>query len=97
MEFNRNHFFALGLVLLMLGLQLRQVESFTLSERTSKFLSERLNRTSGESDGGVRPLLASIGPTPRQTIHPPEWLGFALISVGSVLVLHSLAMKKPGG
>ncbi len=96
MEFNRNHFFALGLVLLMLGVELRNVESFTLNERTSKFLSERLNRTGGDADG-VRPLLASMGPTPRHTIRPPNWLGFALISVGSVLVLHSLAMKKPGG
>ncbi len=96
MEFNRNHFFALGLVLLLVGVQLRNVESYTLNERTSKFLSERLSGA-GDSDSGVRPLLASIGPSPRHTVRPPSWLGFALISVGSVLVLHSLAMKKPGG
>jgi hypothetical protein len=96
MEFNRNHFFALGLVLALIGVQLRNVESYTLSERTSKFLTERLQRTGGDADG-VRPLLASIGPSPRHTIRPPNWLGFALLSVGSVLVLHSLAMKKPGG
>ena len=40
MEFNRNHFFALGLVLLLLGVQLRNFESFTLNERTSKFTEE---------------------------------------------------------
>ena len=97
MEFNRNHFFALGLVLLLVGVQLRNVESFTLNERTSRFLTERLNRSGGDPDSGVRPLLASIGPSPRHTIRPPSWLGFALISVGSVLILHSLAMKKPGG
>jgi hypothetical protein len=96
MEFNRNHFFALGLVLLLLGVQLRNVESFTLNERTSKFLTERLHRNAGPTNG-VQPLLASIGPTPRHTVRPPSWLGFALLSVGSVLVLHSLAMKKPGG
>jgi hypothetical protein len=91
MEFNRNHFFALGLVLLFLGIQFRNVESFTLNQRTSKFLAERMNRS------GDGPLLASIGPTPLRTIQPPEWVGFALVSVGTVLVLHSLAMKKPGG
>jgi hypothetical protein len=37
-----------------------------------------------------------VGPTPRRTLRPPTWLGFALISIGAVLVLHSLAMKKPG-
>jgi hypothetical protein len=30
-------------------------------------------------------------------IHPPEWIGWMLISLGSVLVLHSLAMPKGPG
>ena len=80
---------------MLLGIQTRNVESYTLNERTSKFLVERLHRN--VSDNGSIPLVASIGETPRQTIRPPDWLGFALVSVGTVLVLHSLAMKKPGG
>jgi hypothetical protein len=94
MEFNRNQFFMIGLVLLFFGFQFKKFESFTLNEKVSRVVNERF---AAASDGSVRPLLASIGPTPRRTIHPPEWLGYALLSTGAVLVLHSLAMKKPGG
>ncbi|HEY1784848.1 MAG TPA: hypothetical protein VGG30_04835, partial [Pirellulales bacterium] len=74
MEFNRNQFFILGVVLLFFGIQFKKVESFTLNERASRLLNERFSG-SGESDGTIRPFLASIGPTPRRTIHPPEWIG----------------------
>jgi hypothetical protein len=40
--------------------------------------------------------MASAGPKPRKTLHPPTWLGYAVISLAAVLVLHSLAMKRPG-
>ena len=96
MEFNRNQFMILGVVLLFLGLEFKKVESFTLNERASRLINERL-AASSEGDGSMRPFMASIGPTPRRTVHPPDWLGYALLSVGAVLVLHSLAMKKPGG
>jgi hypothetical protein len=29
-------------------------------------------------------------------IKPPKWIGYSLLSVGGVLVLHALSMKKPG-
>ena len=32
----------------------------------------------------------------KHRVEPPSWLGWALVSVGSVLILHSLALKKPG-
>ena len=95
MEFNRNQYFMVGLVVLLFGLQFRMVESFVLNERASRFLSER--NWSGGSNDGLRPVLAAVGPTPHKTLHPPDWMGFAVISVGSVLILHSLAMKRPGG
>jgi hypothetical protein len=91
MEFNRNHYFALGLVLLFLGIQFRLVEGVVLNEKISQAIAH------GDSEGHNRSILASIGPHPRHTVHLPSWLGWALMSTGSVLVLHSLAMKKPGG
>jgi len=94
-EFNRNQYFMVGLVLLFFGLQLRMVESFVLNERASRFLNERT--WSGNNDSQGRSFMAAVGPTPHKTVHPPDWLGFAVISVGSVLILHSLAMKRPGG
>jgi len=95
MEFNRNHYFMFGLVLLLLGVQFRTVESYVLNEKTSHFLNERISAEKGE-EGGVRAFLPAMGPAPRRTVRPPAWLGWFLISTGSVLVLQSLAMKKPG-
>jgi len=92
MEFTRNHYLAIGLLLLLLGVQLRLVESYTLNEKTSKFLVERM-----QSNSSGQPFLASFAPTTRRVIHPPDWLGWVLLSTGAVLVLQSLAMKKPGG
>lgn len=95
MEFNRNQYFMLGLVLLMIGVQFRMVETFVLNEKASRFLAERMNPVA-DGDGSMRSFLPAAGPTPRRTVRPPQWLGWALMSMGSVLVLHSLAMKKPG-
>ena len=94
MEFNRNQYFILGLVVLLLGLQIRMVETFVLNEKASRFLAERMAPMGGDGD---RTFLPAVGPVPRRTVRPPAWLGYALMSVGAVLVLHSLAMKKPGG
>ena len=95
MEFNRNHYFIFGLVLLLAGVQLRLVETYVLNERASNFIAERVNHESS-SEEGLRALIPVPGQVQRRTIRPPDWLGFALMSVGTVLVLHSLAMKKPG-
>ncbi|REK08965.1 MAG: hypothetical protein DWQ37_19060 [Planctomycetota bacterium] len=95
-EINRNQYFLIGLVLLFLGLQVRMVESYVLNEKASRFVSDRLTMlaSNNDSDGAFMP---AAGPKPRHTLRPPVWLGYALISVGAVLVLHSLAMRRPGG
>lgn len=91
MEFNRHHYLMAGLVLLCLGIQLRMVDSYVLNEKVSTVLLQHSAPTKPSQ------FLPSVGPTPRKEIQPPKWLGWALMSVGSVLVLHSLAMPKPGG
>jgi hypothetical protein len=99
MDLNRNQFFMLGLVVLLLGVQLRMVEVFVLNERASQFLADRIQQLKGNevaSAGQVPTLLAAQAPVPKKRIQPPPWLGWAMVSIGSVLVLHSLAMKKPG-
>ncbi len=93
MEVNRNQYFLAGLVVLFLGLQLRAVETYVLNEKASRFLAERIPALASADDG----LMPSAGPTARKTVKPPAWIGYAVISVGAVLILHSLAMKRPGG
>ena len=93
MEINRNQYFLVGMVLLFLGLQLRTVETLVLNEKASRFLAERIPALASTDDG----MMPSAGPTPRKTVKLPTWLGYAVVSVGAVLILHSLAMKRPGG
>jgi hypothetical protein len=96
MEFNRNQFMMIGVVLLLLGFQFRMFESCTLNPKTTQFLAARFQDAPTAAATGS--LFGTSGPAiVRKVIHPPTWLGWSLMSVGSVLVLHSLAMKKPGG
>lgn len=100
MDVNRNQYFMIGVVILLLGIQLRYVDSFVLNEKSSHFLSERLKkRAPAPTTTGTKttPVVskAGIGGSPRQIVRPPEWLSWAMISVGVVLILHSLAMKRP--
>jgi hypothetical protein len=90
-EFNRNHYFMIGIIVLLLGLQFRLVDTYVLNEKTTRFLAER----SPGASSAQTTLVSLSGPVSRKVVRPPEWLGWALVSVGSVLVLHSLALPRP--
>jgi hypothetical protein len=96
-EINRNQYFLAGLVIFMLGLQLRYVDSFVLNEKCSRFVAKRFDSPRAAAAPSFETFLtATPSPSPvGRTIRPPKWLGFALLSVGGVLILHSLAMKRP--
>lgn len=96
MDINRNHFFLVGLVFLFLGIQFRMVESAVLTPHVTRLLAESSGSSplaAADSMSAFAGSSASISPV---TVRPPEWLGYSLLSIGSVLVLHSLSMKKPG-
>ncbi|HMP06891.1 MAG TPA: hypothetical protein PJ982_11110 [Lacipirellulaceae bacterium] len=94
MEFNRNQYFFLGIVLFLMGLQFRLVHSYTLTAEATKFLAERSNQSA--TDSAIMSISTDFGAVPQKVIPLPDWSGWCLMSVGGVLVLHSLAMKKPG-
>jgi hypothetical protein len=89
MEFNRNQFMMFGVIVLLLGIQFRTFESYTLNEKTTHFIASRM-----EGASATTPVVAAV---PKKVLHPPQWLGWSFISVGSVLILHAFGMKKPGG
>lgn len=97
MEFNRYHYFIVGLIVLLVGIQLRLVESYLLNEETTRWLMQQSNDPAVQVAKTATELLPAAAGGPRKTVVPPDWLGWALISIGSVLVLHSLALPKPGG
>ncbi len=93
-ELNRNQYFFLGVVILLVGLQLRMVSSYILTDDATRYLAERTQKSRAETT--MVSFTSDMGALPNKVINPPEWLGWCLMSVGSVLILHSLAMKKPG-
>lgn len=94
MEMNRNQFFMFGVVLLLLGIQFRSIDSFVLSEKTTRFLAQQ---SQPADDLAMRNFVPAAIPMPRKVVRPPQWLGYSLMSIGSVLILHAFGMKKPGG
>jgi hypothetical protein len=94
-ELNRNQYFFLGILVLLMGIQVRNVSAYVLTEDATQFLAERTGGSS--SDAAIVSLSQDMGSGAQKVLHPPEWLGWCLVSVGAVLILHSLAMKKPQG
>ena len=92
MEFNRNQFFMTGVFLVLLGIQFRLIESITLNDKTTRFLANHAGSATTSTSASLFPSST----VPRKTIEPPQWLGWAFISIGAVFILHSLAMKRPG-
>ncbi len=94
MDLNRHQFFFIGLVILLVGVQVRYVSAYVLNPQATKFLAERTGHPSASNS--VFSAVANTAGGTRKVLQPPEWLSWCLISVGAVLVLHSLAMPKPG-
>lgn len=87
----RSHLLLAGLLLFLAGVQFRMVESFTLSERSTRVLAAQLGGGSGAAPAAQ--ALFGNSPPPTRTISPPAWIGLALMSAGSVMTLKSLSMK----
>jgi hypothetical protein len=97
MHFNRNQFMIVGLVLLLLGLQFRLVDSFVLNEKSTKFLVRRATQPEKTSIWKLPVSLTarSTASVQRKSIQPPRWLAWSFISVGAVMLLHGIALRKP--
>jgi len=94
MDVSRNQFFFAGLLCLLIGGQFRMVESAELTPQFTQFLAERTGHPLAPINAAAQNFTQSDKPPAKKTVRPPDWLGWSLISLGCVLVLHSLAMKK---
>ena len=90
MQLKRHHLLLIGLLLFFFGMQFRMVDSFTLNDRSSHFVAAQLGDSGGQQQSLWQNALA------RKVVQPPRWLGLALMSIGSVLTLKSLAMRGHG-
>jgi hypothetical protein len=96
MDITRNQYFFAGLACLLMGIQFRLVDSVELTPEFTQFLAERTGHPLASVGATAQTLTQSERPVVKKTVKPPDWLGFSLISMGAVLILHSWGMKKPG-
>jgi uncharacterized membrane protein len=94
MEFDRNRYFMIGVLLFLLGIQFRMVESFVLNETSTRALARVAKDTQLASQDFSTNIYMSVHPSPRKTIRPPHWLGWALLTVGGVISLHAMVLPK---
>jgi hypothetical protein len=95
MEITRNQYFFAGLVLVLLGVQYQFIDSLVLKPECAKILGEKQARPVAAATSMLGGLVERPG-NASKTVRPPEWISWAMLSLGAVLVLHSLAMPKPG-
>ncbi|MDA0660628.1 MAG: hypothetical protein O2931_05945 [Planctomycetota bacterium] len=84
--------FMAGLVIFMLGLQLRVVDRFILSERATSLVNRHFPSVTASSKADTLVAYEASDfdlavSAERRSIRPPEWLGWSLMSVGTVLIL----------
>ena len=95
MDFNRNRYFMLGVLLLLLGIQFRMVHSFVLNETGTRALGRFAKEAQLVSQSFTTDLYLNVHPNPRKTIQPPHWLGWVLLTAGGVICLHSMILPPP--
>jgi hypothetical protein len=96
MDISRNQFFFAGLLCLLLGAQFRLIDTVELTPEFTQFLAERTGHPVAALGATTQALAPSEKPIVKKTVRPPDWIGWVMLSVGAVLVLHSMGMKKSG-
>lgn len=97
MDFDRNRYFMFGILIFLLGIQFRMVESFVLNETSTRALAKFAKDTQMAGGSVAQDLYMSVAPSPKKTVKPPSWLGWALLTIGGVVCLHALVLPKPHG
>ena len=93
---DRNRLFLIGVLLILLGIQFRMVESFVLNEPTTRALARMSRNNPVATTENSSNFLVRFHPHPTKKVVPPRWIGLAMIAVGTVLSLQSFAMPKHG-
>lgn len=93
MDLDRNRYFMFGVILFLLGLQFRLVDSFVLNESSTRAL-HRFAQRSNIADSNVATNVYMQVATPKKSLRPPNWLGFVLLTVGGVMSLHALVLPR---
>ena len=94
MSLYRNRYFLSGILLILLGLQFRRVESFTLNEQSTRFLAKVTKTPMVDKSTTLGSIFEPVTPTPRKQFSPPRWLRLSMIAEGVVITFHSFSIPK---
>jgi hypothetical protein len=72
------------------------VDHIVLNAKASEFVEKKLKNAQSADSPSLLSVSAPGSTGGTRVVKPPHWLGWCLVSVGAVLVLHSLAMRRPG-
>lgn len=97
MSITRNRYFLAGILLILLGIQFRMIDSFVLKEPASKVLSRFHKTTPVADNSGMPSMFRQMYSKPVHRIRPPRWLGLAMITFGAVIGCHALVIPKHSG
>ncbi len=94
MEFDRNRYFMFGVLIFLIGIQFRMIDSFVLNESSTRAL-HRIAKNSQMANSNVATnVYMNVAPSPKKSVKPPNWLGWALLTVGGVMSLHAMVLPK---
>lgn len=80
----RSFFLSLGLIVGLLGVSCLAIDRVVLKVRADR-------------TPGLRTIVTGVSADRKQVIQPPDWAAYALMSVGSVLTLYTIALPGKGG
>lgn len=93
---SRERLLIIGIVILLLGIQFRRVETFVFNKPASAFIEKKI--TSKLRKDSVTSYTAysdwSGTDVAMKSVEPPVWIGWSLVSVGAVMVLTSPCYRK---
>ncbi|MEM8671485.1 MAG: hypothetical protein AAGG48_28455 [Planctomycetota bacterium] len=95
MSMYRNRYFLLGILILLLGIQFRMVESVVLNEKATRALARISKQTTVADNSGMGAMLMQVYPNPTKRVAPPRWLGLSMIAIGAVISCHALSIPGP--
>lgn len=94
MEFDRNRYFMFGIILFLLGMQFRMIDSFVLNESSTRALHRFAKRSQMVSNNPATNMYMSVAPSPKKMVIPPQWFGWVLLTVGGVVCLHAMVLPR---
>ena len=94
MSLYRNRYFLGGILLILLGLQFRRVDSFVLNEQSTRLVAKMTNTKLVDNTTTLGSIFEPVTPVPRKRVTPPRWLGLSMVAFGCVITFHSFSIPK---